>query len=302
MGNTPSAQQSSPARGQTNGDRAQTSSQSASNTGSTSSRLPNLRLPMPQRPTHRSPQSSNPTSPSGARSGSPRRRKSLELPDLNKLSFTPAAPVPTTATHTSHHLAPTTPAAGHAKAASVSAVPQATSATVSTPTGKWRQALGGRTSPLVGPNALGAMSKLESSVPAPKTAPISMRHASVSPTRLRDADINPYFPVNPPSISPTKPREASPRGAEPIPIHAKIEAPPIEPPRKELSSILAPAIESIPPTVTATPPSQISHDEAEESNDGLVSVPVQWTGGGKVVYVTGNFADNWKGRIKLKRR
>jgi hypothetical protein len=30
-------------------------------------------------------------------------------------------------------------------------------------------------------------------------------------------------------------------------------------------------------------------------------VPIQWNGGGKQVYVTGNFADNWRGRIRLRK-
>jgi len=301
MGNTPSAQHGSPARGQANGDRAQSSSQPPPSSTASSSRQPNLRLPIPRRPTHISPQSSKPTSPSGQRSGSPRRRKSLELPDLNKLSFTPAAPVPTTATHTSHHLAPSTPAAGHAKASSVSAVPVPSTAPTGTPSaGKWRQALGGRNSPLVGVNALGAMSKLDTSVPAPKTAPMPMRQSSVSPTRLREAAVKPYFPALPPPTSP-KPREASPRGADPILIPRNLEAP-IEPPTKEPSSAHAPEVEPTLPSGEPTPPSHENQDGDEELNDGLVNVPVQWTGGGKMVFVTGNFADNWKGRIKLKRR
>ncbi len=186
MGNTPSHPHGSPAR---------------PHGTPTTNRPPNLRLPMPQRPTHISPQSSNPTSPSG-RPGSPRRRKSLELPDLNKLSFTPAAPLPTTATTTSH-LAPSSEAASSSR--------------------KW-QTLSGHRSPLAGNNALGAMSKIE-----PSTQ---------------------YFPNQ---------RPPSPK----------------------------------PPT---------SPDRDDEPNDGLVSVPISWTGGGKTVYVTGNFANNWKDRFKLNKR
>jgi hypothetical protein len=33
----------------------------------------------------------------------------------------------------------------------------------------------------------------------------------------------------------------------------------------------------------------------------MVDVPIQWNSGGKQVYVTGNFADNWRGRIKLRK-
>jgi hypothetical protein len=40
----------------------------------------------------------------------------------------------------------------------------------------------------------------------------------------------------------------------------------------------------------------------DEQGDGMVSVPISWQGTAKTVYVTGSFADNWKGRIKLSRR
>lgn len=193
----------------------------------------------------------------------------MELPDLNKLSFTPAAPVPTLATHTSHHLA--TPS-GQKK--------QPTATPSSVPTGsKWRHALGGRTaSPLAGSNALGAMSKLEgpSSVPA-KTAPIDVSPKGVD---------NPYFPSSPPQSSPTKrkilPISIPGRGSSPA---RKVDQPQegTEPP---------------PPTVAPTPPSRVSR---EKLDDGLVNVPITWNGGGKTVFVTGNFADNWKGRIKLNK-
>lgn len=61
-----------------------------------------------------------------------------------------------------------------------------------------------------------------------------------------------------------------------------------------------------PPLVVAIPatppPKEPEPKKAALPDDGLVDVPVQWTGGGKAVYVTGNFADNWRSRIKLKKR
>lgn len=58
-----------------------------------------------------------------------------------------------------------------------------------------------------------------------------------------------------------------------------------------------------PPTVSATPqPGQSGQAGAPGTeDDGLVDVPIQWTGGGRTVLVTGNFADNWRGRIKLRK-
>ena len=304
MGNTPSAPQGSPARAQTtqnNADRAHTTNQtppSTSSTPSTSSRNPNLRLPMPQRPVHVSPQSSRPTSPSGPRSGSPRRRKSLELPDLNKLSFTPAAPIPTTATQTENFFAPTTPAVGHFKSYTIAASPPPATAPMGTISpSKWKQAMGGP-SPLVGPTALGAVSTSEEkNVPASETAPGAMRHTSISPTRAQEPASNPYFPAHPPLVTRPKPREASPRGVEAAPIPIKSDAPilGLNINESKSPSVVAASLS----TGTSPLPSNASEDEP---NDGLVNVPVQWTGSGKVVYVTGNFADNWKGRIQLKRR
>nr|WVH01981.1 glycogen recognition site of AMP-activated protein kinase [Naematelia aurantialba] len=279
MGNTPSSQQGSPARPQGAPAPSQTGALASGSGQPGSSRVqPNLRLPMPQRPTHVSPQSSNPTSPSGGRSSSPRRRKSLELPDLNKLSFTPAAPVPTTATHTHNHLAPTT--AAHAKRTS-------TGSPASPSSHRWKQALGGRASPLAGANALSAMSRLDNTVPAPRTAPVTMSNASVSPSRATGSE-NPYFPTI--AHTPSHTRETSP--LRPIPL----------PTREGLTEASkAAGLDAPPPTVAPTPPSRVSDDHIGDMQDGLVNVPIQWTGGGKTVYVTGNFADNWKGRIKLRR-
>ena len=278
MGNTPSTQ-ASPARGQGQGKvtsphLSQTSPPQA--TAANASTRPNLRLPLPQRPNQISPNSSNPASPSATLSGrgsSPRRRKSLELPDLNKLSFTPAAPVPTLATHTSHHLAPTT-AHGHFKRGSTgsAAIPDDGS-----PSRRWRMALGGRKS------GLGGMTKIDST---PRSAPIS--------AGIKDAEVNPYFPASPPNDE-----RGRPRAVEPIAI----------PGRKASQSPSGgtPTTGTLPPppTVAPSPPTFRPNDAlapTEEENDGadgLVSVPVRWEGGGKQVHIICDFADNWKKRIKL---
>ncbi|WVW78920.1 hypothetical protein I302_100883 [Kwoniella bestiolae CBS 10118] len=253
---------------------------------------PNLRLPMPARPTHISPSSSNPTSPSGSnhRSGSPRRRKSLELPDLNKLSFTPsaltpAAPVPTTHTHTSHHLAPSTSAVKN-----TSPTPQApVTPTPATGTSqkKWQQVLGGRTaSPLANANALGAMSRIDN---PPRSAPIAMPNTNLHSRPPQAEDNNPYFPT-------TAAQDAAAKKSIPIPI-----------PGKEARSTvtgqtgLSPPPPTKAPTPLPPPATAESQQPIQPTDDGMVNVPIHWTGGGKNVYVTGNFADNWKGRIKLHR-
>ncbi|KAK6904190.1 hypothetical protein I203_107706 [Kwoniella mangroviensis CBS 8507] len=258
---------------------------------------PNLRLPMPARPTHISPNSSNPTSPSGSthnRSGSPRRRKSLELPDLNKLSFTPsaltpAAPVPTTHTHTSHHLAPSTSAV---KNTSPSPGPGPTTPTG--PTGgttnqkKWQQVLGGRTaSPLSNANALGAMSRIDN---PPRSAPIAMPNTNVQ-SRLATEENNPYFPT-------TAAQDAATVRKTPLPIPIPGKETPQTQPLGRPTGLSPP-----PPTKAPTPlPATTEQQQAlAPTDDGMVNVPIHWTGGGKNVYVTGNFADNWKGRIKLHR-
>ncbi|WWD21906.1 hypothetical protein CI109_106394 [Kwoniella shandongensis] len=319
MGNTPSHQHgghhshghASPARQPST---SAPESHESSPTTAHAHRHPNLRLPMP-RP-HISPQSSNPTSPSGSthnRSGSPRRRKSLELPDLNKLSFTPAAltpaaPVPTTHTHTSHHLAPSTPAAGHVKAGSGSGIPSPTSTPTAgvppnvTPGKKWHGVLGGRTgSPLANVNHLGAMSRLDQSVPSSgpgnRSAPVSMPNTNVSAAQTQTN--NPYFPSTAEQNAITQTQQY-PTRAIPIPIPGKDLKYGSEGMKKTIVAGVTP-----PPTAVPTPPP--ANDGAaqpptqESSNDGMVNVPIQWNGGGKVVYVTGNFADNWKGRIKLHR-
>ncbi|WWC67506.1 uncharacterized protein I206_101414 [Kwoniella pini CBS 10737] len=292
MGNTPSSHQ----HGQASPHHSQRQDEESSSSSSHHHhhhRHPNLRLPMPQRPTHISPQSSNPTSPSGGRSGSPRRRKSLELPDLNKLSFTPsaltpAAPVPTVHTHTSHHLAPSTSAITSNKTSPINTSDPPIPPSNIVPTKRWQHALGGRASPLTNPNALGAMSKLDNNVPS-KSAPISMPNTNI---QHRGDESNPYFPT-------TAAQEAAAKSI-PIPIPGKELPPPLGKPA---------GLSPPPPTKAPTPlpPNASATQQGEQStplqpvDDGLVNVPVHWTGGGKTVYVTGNFADNWKGRIKLHR-
>jgi hypothetical protein len=160
---------------------------------------------------------------------------------------------------------------------------------------RWQQVLGGRTaSPLAGANTLSAMSKLDAPVPAPRTAPVSMPDASVSPSRAADSATNPYFPATG--------RDGSPLRAAPIPIPGKGDMTPVQ--KGKIEPLQTTGLTPPPPTVAPTPPSR-QEGRAEtplEPDDGLVNVPIQWVGGGKNVYVTGNFAENWKGRIKLRRR
>jgi hypothetical protein len=72
---------------------------------------------------------------------------------------------------------------------------------------------------------------------------------------------------------------------------------------KPVDSPLRTGLTPPPPTAAATPappaPAGAADDGAK--HDGLVDVPIQWNGGGKNVYVTGNFAENWRGRVKLKK-
>ncbi|WVQ83880.1 hypothetical protein IAT38_006024 [Cryptococcus sp. DSM 104549] len=266
-------------------------------------RHPSLRLPMPAR--HISPQSSNPTSPSG-RGGSPRRRKSLELPDLNKLSFTPAAltpsvGAPTTHIHTSHHLAggpgaavtspPLTPTSSNAPAPAGGAAGPAGNGPITPGGRRWKETLGGRSSPLANANALGAMSRLD---PSSRATPVSI------PTG-QHANVNPYFPS---TAAAEEGQRAAASRAVPIPIPGS-------------QSVRPQGIEPPPNTVAPTPP-RGGWDTAAagagdsgavagpgagpgEVQDGMVNVPITWTGGGKVVSVTGNFADNWKTHIPLQR-
>lgn len=260
MGNTPSHQhgaQGSP------GGPGKAGGGAELGRGSSQRRQPNLRLPMPQRPPQHSPQSSNPTSPSG-RPGSPRRRKSLELPDLNKLSFTPAAPQPTTATHTTSASAGGGVGASPGKSGPVS------------PHRKWQHALGGKASPLGG----GGLSPMtQGPNPGVKVVPVN--------------DNSTHVPSQPIPIR-------SPRGAD-----AEL-SPDVERtgrPRPQVKPVESPLRTGLtPPAPAATPNPPVAAEEAAGSaNDGLVDVPVQWNGGGKNVYVTGNFAENWRGRIKLKK-
>ncbi|RSH88191.1 uncharacterized protein EHS24_000721 [Apiotrichum porosum] len=291
MGNTPS-HAGSPAR--------QGGASDLGRSGSTSRRhAPNLRLPMPQRG-HVSPQTSNPTSPSGARPGSPRRRKSLELPDLNKLAFTPAAPVPTTATNTSNHLANSTTAAVGTAGGKGAAAAGATASPPSTGK-KWQNTLGGRvSSPLAG--GLAPMSKVDPATVA------AFGGAGGDITVVPVNDNSTYFPSQPiPIRSPRAHAPDLPGLDRPHPPSAT-RRPEVKPVDTPLRTGLTPP----PPTVTATPrpvdginaaPAAAAAAPATVGapSDGMVDVPVQWNGGGKAVYVTGNFADNWRGRIKLKK-
>lgn len=181
MGNTPSNQHG---HGQGHGNNSP-----RHNDNTRSGRNPNLRVPIPPvNPNNISPSPSNPASPSG-RAGSPRRRKSLELPDMNKLSFTPAAAVPTTATNTSHHLAPSSRAGPSGAGAS----------TTSPPHKRWQQIMGGAKSPLA-PN-FGQMSKLD---PATVSSPVKIpTNATASPARPSGTPTQPSqqtASVPPPSL------------------------------------------------------------------------------------------------------
>lgn len=238
MGNTPSHQHGTPSRHGDGTNLGRSGSQRRQN---------NLRLSMPQRNAHVSPQSSHPNSPSG-RPGSPRRRRSLELPDLNRLSFTPAAPQPTTATNTSNHLATGS----------------------RTPSGRRPAGTTGTTGAPMSPS---------------KQAPPPPEGVTVVPVN----DHTTYFPSQPIPIR-------SPRGG-----NADLPSPERRP-RPELKPVSdstprRTGLTPPPPTVSATP--QPSGTQGED--DGLVDVPIQWTGGGRTVLVTGNFADNWRGRIKLRK-
>lgn len=283
MGNTPSHAQGShgspskPGGADGGGGLGRASSTSRRHT-------PNLRLPMPQRgAAHVSPQSSNPTSPSTARPGSPRRRKSLELPDLNKLAFTPAAPVPTTATHTANHLAGSTTTGG----------------TASPPSARnWKQTLGGQASPLAATGSLGPMTATKQLDAKAQASPLSKQpEITVVPVN----DNATYFPSQPSAPIPIR----SPRaGTSELP--SERPHPPSANRRPDLRPVDTPptrtGLTPPPPTQATTPrPDEVSVGPAPQEKDGLVDVPVQWNGGGKQVYVTGNFADNWRGRIKLRK-
>lgn len=180
MGNTPSNQ-----HGHGNG-HGNGTPRHGDNTRS--GRNPNLRVPIP--PTNAnniSPSPSNPASPSG-RAGSPRRRKSLELPDMNKLSFTPAAAVPTTATNTNHHLAPSSRAG-----------PSGGAGTTSPPAKRWQQIIGGAKSPLS--PGFGQMSKIDpATISSPVKIPTSNANATVSPTRPSAG--TPTQPISQPATVP----------------------------------------------------------------------------------------------------
>ncbi|WVO15697.1 hypothetical protein L204_103358 [Cryptococcus depauperatus] len=268
MGNTPSSHQNSP---------TQRHPQQLQPHHNSPHRHHSLRLSIPYR--HISPQRSDPTSPPGGL-GSPRRRKSLELPDLNKLSFTPsaltpAAPVPTTHTHTSHHLAPSITASTHSTRSPSPPITPTASISAVHGARRWRDALsGGRGSPLAGVNTLGAMSKLE---------PVY----GASSTSGRGSEVNPYFPDSYNTQSPTTPSKAMPI---PIPGKETLE-------RDERHRESEMGYQQQQSLGTEDKRGQ----EEQSKNSGLVNVPVQWTGGGKNVSVAGTWDGGWSNRIKLHR-
>lgn len=146
---------------------------------------------------------------------------------------------------------------------------------------------------------LSPMSKMESGQ-GPMSAPVHMPNASVSPTRASASTENPYFP----SAPAPKAEEAAATKALPIPIPGKT-APGGEQQRPTTQISTPPrAATSPPPSTVAPTPAEPrpTEGEDEQPNDGLVAVPIQWTQGGKEVYVTGTFADNWKGRVELRKR
>ena len=268
MGNTPSNQHGAPKPRDGTGQQGHNNAAQPASTSS--SRHPNLRLPMPSRnPNNLSPSDSNPASPSG-RSNSPRRRKSLELPDLNKLSFTPAAPVPTTATHTSHHLAPSTTAkrTSDSQAAGSSQITTPSSAPAAPK--RWQQVLGGH-GPLSKP--LGAMSQLDSGGSTSKPVPINTPKGSQAGGSSSQPQANP--PASPHTPGRGTPSQASTRDSP--------SRRPAPPPAIAVSEYGTPSSSMVP--------------EAED--DGAVNVPITWTGGGRTVMIAANFADNWRGRIPM---
>ena len=192
---------------------------------------------------------------------------------MNRLAFTPAAPVPTTHTHTSHALSSTT-SAGRKEEKRSSVVP-ASAPSGPSPQKKWQQVLGGgRASPMGGANALKAMSTIESASGS------TSKPATVPAPSVRPVEEESYFPSTS-TQSQAGGISTSPAKAAPIPIPGKGDP---------TTSVSTP----VPPPPAPTPPSP-----ELEPNDGLVNVPIQWSGSGKTVFVAGNFADNWKGRIKL---
>lgn len=225
---------------------------------------------------------------------------------MQKLSFTPAAPQPTTATTTSNAnaapnaaKAPAAPAPAPAPAANAAAaVPPPTSPGSSR---KWQQALGGRVaSPLGGPG-LAPMSKVDNKViPGVTVVPVN--------------DSSTYFPSQPipirspragaADLAPATTAATAVANAHAHNTHAHDRPhPPSASRRPEVRPVDTPVRTGLtppPPTVSPTPPP--AADAGTAANDGLVDVPIQWNGGGKNVYVTGNFADKWRGRIKLKKR
>ena len=222
---------------------------------------PNLRLPLPSTSRNHSPNSSNPTSPSG-RPGSPRRRKSLELPDLNRLSFTPATPAQPVGT----------PQNANGSAARASHGNANIGPGVGSGFKRWNQALGGhRASPLANPNALKAMSQVESKPPPPQP------DLGIPIPGKKDVD-NPYFPSVVPASAPI-----------PMPGRGRQASSPPQPGQP-----------------SSQPPAQVKRPDAE-GTDGNELVPVlfTWKGTGREINVelSGTWLrESWKARVKLRRR
>lgn len=124
-----------------------------------------------------------------------------------------------------------------------------------------------------------ATAPLPASVPEPRNMPIPA--GAADPRTV----VNPYFPSSPSKSASSSPRRSS---VAPIPI-------PGRPPVIHVDSHGA-----TPPQRTGVP-TPAPGGRVEEQGDGLVGVPISWQGTAKTVYVTGSFADNWKGRIKLNR-
>ncbi|BEI80693.1 hypothetical protein CcaverHIS002_0112220 [Cutaneotrichosporon cavernicola] len=217
------------------------------------------------------------TSPSQQKPGSasPRRRKSLELPDLNKLSFTPASPQPTTATQTANASASNAPA--NSSLPSNSASGGSTSSPGASASPHQQQ---GSAGPAVDSGNLMPPSS-GSVIPGVTVVPVndSSTHVPSRPIPIR----------SPRAIAAELPHDRAHR------------------PRPQVNLVDSPhrtGLTPPPPTAAATPAPPVSAagtDDAKAKRDGLVDVPIQWNGGGRNVYVTGNFADNWRGRVKLKK-
>lgn len=266
MGNTPSHPNGGPKDGASASQpdaAASTHKRSTSSSSASQRPPPNLRLPLPSTSRNHSPNSSNPTSPSG-RPGSPRRRKSLELPDLNRLSFTPATPAQPVGTPQNANGSAARPGHGNANIGPG----------IGSGFKRWNQALGGhRASPLANPNALKAMSQVE--VTPPRTIPSSQPELGVPIPQRKEAE-NPYFP----SIT---------AASVPIPVPGRAREP------------TSPTQPGQPSTL---PPPPTKRPEAEGGNELVpVLFTWKGTGRETNVEISGTWLrDSWKARVKLRRR